>query len=116
MTYYDEKYYELPNQATIERANTFYFKHLLLADKELDIAFDKDVLGGIALLILGIKLSIWISFLNNGNDTVVIIDNGRTFSYELNNNSTNIIKEYISHTNNISLFRYLIRKITSLFG
>lgn len=113
---FDEEYYNLPNQSTIERANTFYFKHLLLADKELDIEFDTDVLGGIALMVYGGGFYIWISFLNNGNDSIVIMDQGKIFTYYVNSNSINIMKTYTNDLNNISFISWLFQKIRSFFA
>jgi len=105
----------IPNQSTIDRANDFYFKHLNSADKNLEIDLDVDVLGGVALIVYGATFYIWMSFMDNNDDSMVINDKDNITSYPINNTSISLLKSYTNDSNNISFICDLFQKIKSFF-
>ena len=71
-----------PSDAAISRAEEIL--SLALLNEEIRVTdADADVLGGVALWLAGPSATAraWISFMNNGVDTLVLSDNGRILHY-----------------------------------
>jgi hypothetical protein len=107
-----EENYIPPNLETVRRCEYFYLKYLFANDNDVEI--DYDVLGGMAIILNNNSSYVWVSFMNNGSDTIVFSEGGVISSFQLNNESITRFKNWLNHSQTSFISR-LFHKIKSFY-